>query len=75
MREVRVAAAAMNTLGEGTRAQRAQAVLCQVIDAEPAGLGEARAKLAEGERRYDLENYRGSARKAPAMPEDAGNRR
>jgi hypothetical protein len=28
----------------------------------------ARAKLAESERRYDAENYRGSARKAPAMP-------
>jgi hypothetical protein len=33
------------------------------------------AKLAESERRYDAENYRGSARKAPAMPEDGGNRR
>lgn len=27
----------------------------------------ARAKLAESERRYDVENYRGSARKAPPM--------
>lgn len=27
----------------------------------------AGAKLAEGERRYDVENYRGSARKAPPM--------
>jgi NTP pyrophosphatase (non-canonical NTP hydrolase) len=28
----------------------------------------ARAKLAETERRYDVENYRGSARKAPPLP-------
>jgi NTP pyrophosphatase (non-canonical NTP hydrolase) len=27
----------------------------------------AHAKLAESERRYDVENYRGSARKAPPM--------
>ena len=27
----------------------------------------ARAKLAESERRYDVANYRGSARKAPPM--------
>jgi NTP pyrophosphatase (non-canonical NTP hydrolase) len=27
----------------------------------------ARAKLAESERRYDVENYRGSSRKAPPM--------
>jgi hypothetical protein len=27
----------------------------------------ARAKLAESERRYDVESYRGSARKAPPM--------
>jgi NTP pyrophosphatase (non-canonical NTP hydrolase) len=28
---------------------------------------EARGKLAESERRYDVDNYRGSARKAPPM--------
>jgi NTP pyrophosphatase (non-canonical NTP hydrolase) len=35
----------------------------------------ARAKLAESERRYDVENYRGSARKASPMPECVGSHR
>jgi hypothetical protein len=42
--------------------------LVRLADLLGVGLIEAaRAKIAESELRYDVENYRGSARKAPPM--------